>query len=320
MQYCGRFHFRFFKAMRNLSKVLFFLPLVCLAGSAVANSNDIQESFGRSFEDSCVQSIVKRAVTDYSKMTGIASISIPADVRTQLEEVTRPLHTACNCLARKASAKLQSESDKKVEIAIDLSGLSTATDCAPDPATLSNVQLGLMRLVEVSPAPVSALKVKRAPFTVELTLNKSRPSIYASYTRPPESLTKLVFLAPGTGRACTPQNVCVDKSPLKIVRAAELLVSHGSILGMEGSRKLQKVIEQFGADARIITSGSNFSNFATNAKGASYAIRSIDGVPIEKTTVKNVWLVIFASQVPADPRAIEFPPAIVSVFEVEFLD
>lgn len=306
--------------MRNLSKPLFFILLFQLAGSAVADSNDIHESFGRSFEASCIQSIVKRAVGDYSKMTGIASESIPADVRTQLEEVTRPLHTACNCLARKASAKLQSESDKKIEIAIDLSGLSTATDCAPDSATSSTVQRSLMRLVEASPAPVSSLKTKRTPFTVELTLNKSRPSIFAAYTRPPKSLTKLVFLAPGTGTACAPQNVCVDKSPLEIVRATELSVSHGRILGNEGSENLQKVIEQFGGDARVITSGSNFSNFATTPKGASYAIRSIDGVPIEKTKAKKVWLVIFASQVPTDPRVIEFPPAIVSVFEVEFLD
>jgi len=306
--------------MRKLSKFLFFFPLFHLMGTAVANSNDVQESFGRSFEANCFQSIVKRAVGDYSKMTGILQENISADVRARLEEVTRPLHTTCNCLTRKASAKVQSVSDKKMEIAVDLSGLSSATDCAPDAVTSKTVQLGLMRLVEASPAPVSPLKVKRAPFTVELTVNKLRPSIFASYRRPPESLTKLVFLAPGTGTACVPQNVCVDKSPLEIVRANELLTSHGRILGQEGSRNLQKVIEQFGGDVPIITSGSNFSNFATTPEGASYAIRSIDGIPIEKTTVKNVWLVIFASQVTADPRAIEFHPAIVSVFEVEFLD
>ena len=104
------------------------------------------------------------------------------------------------------------------------------------------------------------------------------------------------------------------------MRANELLTSHERILGQEGSRNLQKVTSSFGGDSRIIISGSNFSNFATTPKGASYAIRSIDGIPLEKTTVKNVWLVIFASQVPVDPRAIELYPAIVSVYEVEFLD
>lgn len=305
--------------MRNLTKLLCFLPLLHLAGFAVADGKDIANSFGPSFEGGCVQGLVKKAVADYSKMTGIASENIPADVRAQLEEATRPLHTVCNCLARKASAKLQSESESKIEIAVDLSGLSTAAECAPAPNTSSAVQRSFMRLVETSPAPVSSLKTKRTPFTVELTLNNSRPSVFAAYTRPPESLTKLVYLAPGTGIACEPQNICVDQSPLEIIKANELLASHGRFLGKEGSRNLQRLIEQFG-EARVITSGSSFSNFAINPKGATYAINSIDGIPIEKSTAKRIWLVIFASKVPADPRAIDFSPAIASVYEVEFVD
>lgn len=305
--------------MRNVTKLLCILPLLHLPVLAVADSNDIANSFGPSFEGGCVQGLVKKAVADYSKMTGIAADSIPADVRTRLEETTRPLHTVCNCLARKASAKVQSESDKKVEIAVDLSGLSSAAECAPAPNTSSAVQRSFMRLLEASPPPVSSLKTKRAPFTVEITLNNSRPSVFAAYTRPPESLTKLVFLAPGTGIACEPQNICVDQSPLEIVKASELLASHGRLLGKEGSQNLQRLIEQFG-DTRVITSGSNFSNFAINQKGATYAIRSIGGIPIEKTTANKIWLVIFASKAPADPRAIDFSPALVSVYEVEFVD
>lgn len=306
--------------MRTLTKLWFFLPLLHLAGSALADDNDIQDYFSRSFEAGCVQSLLKKAVGDYSKMTGIGSESIPADVRAGLEAATRPLQAACKCFARKASAKVQSESDKRMEITVDLSSLSTAAECAPEPATASAVQRDFMRLVEASPPPVSSIKAKRTPFTLELKLNKARPSVFAAYTRPPDGLTKLVFLAPFTGTACDPQNVCIDKSPLEIVMANDLLVSHSRTLGKEGSRNLQKVIDQYGGGARVITSGSNFSNFATTVKGATYAIRSIDGVPVEKTTAKKVWLVFFASQVPSDPRAVDFSPAIASVFEVEFVD
>jgi hypothetical protein len=291
-----------------------------MAGFAVADGNDIQDSFSRSFEAGCVQSLANKAVSEYSKMTGIAPESIPGDVRAGLEEATRPLHTTCKCLARKASVKAQSESEKKMEIAVDLSGLSTATECAPEPTTSSAVHRGFMRLVEASPPPVNSIKTKRIPFTIELTLNKARPSVFAAYSRPPDDLTRLVFLAPGTGTACKPQDVCVDESPLQIVKAKELLATRGRFLGMEGSRSLHRVIEEFGGNTRVITSGSNFSNFATTINGATYAIRSIDGVPIEKTTANKVWFVIFASQVPADPRAIDFSAAIASVFEVEFLD
>lgn len=298
----------------------FFLPLFSVAVPAMAADNDISDSFSRSFEVGCVQSLVKKAVADYSRMTGIGSESISAEVRSRLEAATRPLDATCKCLSRKASAMVQSESEKKMEIAVDLSGLSNSAECSPEPATANAVQREFLRLVEASPPPISAIKAKRAPFTLELTLNKARPSVFASYTRPPDGLTKLVFLAPFTGTACDPQNVCVDRVPLEIVKANELLATHSRVLGREGAQNLQKVIDQYGGSARVITSGSNFSNFATTAKGATYAIRSIDGVSIERTKSRKVWLTFFASQVPTDPRSIDFLPAIVSIFEVEFVD
>ncbi len=128
------------------------------------------------------------------------------------------------------------------------------------------------------------------------------------------------FLAPGTGIACDLQNLCVDKSSLEIVKASELLVSNNRSTGKGGSRSLQKVIDQFGGSSRGITSGSNFSNFATTVRSAAYAVSFIDGVPVEETTAKKVWLVFFPSQVPTNPRAIDFSPATVSVYEVEFVD
>lgn len=306
--------------MRALTKLLYLLPLLYVTGSAAAEGNDMQDSFSHSFEASCVDSLVKKAIGDYSQMTRIAMESIPLNVRNSLEEITRPLHVTCKCVARKASVKVESKTQEKMEIAVDLKDLAIAKECAPERTTLMAVQRGFMKLIELSPPPVSFRKTKRVPFTVELTLNKARPSVFAAYTQPPDDLTKLVFLAPGTGAACESQNICVDKSPLEIVKANELLISHGRTLGEEGSRNLQRIIEEFGGDARVITSGSNFSNFSPTHVGVTYSIRSIDGVPVEKTTAKKIWLVFFASQVPVDSGAIDFSAAIVSVVEVEFAD
>ena len=308
--------------MRTVTKLSIFLPLAYLSGFAVAGDKDMQEPFRSSVETGCAKELIKRAIADYSKMTGIGSDNVSAGVQAKLEEVVRPLYASCNCLARKASMKVESKSERKMEIAVDLSGFSDAAECAAEPATSSAVQRNFMRLIEASPPAASSLKTKRTPFTVDLTLSKGRPSVFASYTRPPESLTRLVFLAPGTGIACTRRNICIDKAPLEIEKAKELLGSHGRVLGKEGSRNLQKVIEQFGEDSRIVTSGSNFTNFVTTQQkgGVSYVIQSIDGIPIERTTEMKVWLVIFASQVPVDPRALDFAPAIASVVEVEFAE
>jgi hypothetical protein len=305
--------------MRTFATLFFLFSLFQICGAAAAEGSDVSSSSSRSFEAGCVQSIVKKSVADYSKVTGIATESIPADVRVELEVAVRPLHAACECLARKATAKVQPESENSMEIALDLSGLSNSAECAPAQTALIAVQRSFMQLVGESPPPVRYLKTKRIPFAVEVALNKARPSVFAAYT-PPPGLTQSVFLAPGTGAACEAQDVCVDGSPLEIVKAAELLGSHGRMLGKEGSRNLQRVIDQFGGDARVITSGSNFSNFAATPRGATYAVRSIDGISIEKTTAKKVWLVFIASQVPVDPRAIDFAAATVSVVEVEFED
>lgn len=203
-----------------------------------------------------------------------------------------------------------------------MSAFFNATECAAQPETLSAVQRNFIRLVEVSPPITSVFKTRRIPFFVDITLNKGRPSLFATYTQPPESLTKFVFLAPGTGSACAPQNLCVDKSPLEVKKANALLASHGNFLGKEGSQSLQNVIDQFGEDSRVITSGNNFTNFVSGSTngGVSYPIQFIDGMPIEKTTEKKVWLIFFSSQVPADPRVTNFSPAVTSVVAVEFLD
>ncbi|MFZ3017415.1 MAG: hypothetical protein WA056_03015 [Gallionella sp.] len=307
----------------TLTKLAFLISLLCLPGAAAAGSEaNIPESFRLSMESGCMEKVLKNAITDYGKMTGTNPEDISTELHAKLESVVQPLYASCACLARKVSAKVESASEKKMGISLDLSGLSKAAECATEPVTSSAVQRNFMRLIEAAPPATSPLKTKRIPFSVDITLNKGRPSLFAAYTRPPETLTKLVFLAPGTGMACGPRNVCIDKSPLEINKANELLASHSRILGKEGSQNLQKVMVQFGEDARVITSGNNFTNFVAGSTqgGFSYTIQSIDGVPIEKTTAKKLWLVFFASQVPADPRAIDFSPAVASVVEVEFLD
>ncbi len=305
--------------MRTLPIFLFFLLLLHSSGSALANGNEIVDSLGPSIEAGCIAALNRKTLTDYSQLVGMASENISSEVRAQLEEAIRPFHAICHCMAGKASAKLDSESENKVEITLDISGILSAAECAPTPNDSRVVQQNLGRLVEALPVPVRFLKTNRASFTLEVTVTNASPSVFASYKRPPESLTRLVFLAPGTGLACTPQDLFVENSPLEIRNAKEVLVSAGSFYGKEGSRNLQKIVEQNG-DARIINSGSCYTNFEPNVQGWRYAINTLNGIPIEKTAAKRIWLVVFASKDHADPWAFDFKPAIAELYEVEFVD
>jgi hypothetical protein len=50
-----------------------------------------------------------------------------------------------------------------------------------------------------------------------------------------------------------------------------------------------------------------------------YPVAFIDGVPIEITKAKRIWLVIF-HDMEADPRGFDFVPAVTEVMEIEFED
>lgn len=279
-----------------------------------------------SFISGCMKGFAGRAINDYGRMIGVTPDNISAEIKAKLAKSVEPLENSCACMARKISTKVESDTTttagRKIELKVDLSGFENSADCAPDPATSATVQRNFIRLVEASPPATSLLKTKRSQFSVEVSMTTARPSLFAAYTSPPENLTRLVFLAPGTGSACATQNLCVEKSPLEITTASKLLISHGRVLGKEGAQILNKVIDEFGEDTRIITSSSNFANFvpAQQKGGLVYPVQFIDGVPVEKTIEKKVWLVLFASQIPAYPRAMNFSPAIASVLEVEFLD
>lgn len=283
-----------------------------------------QESSRSSMEEACNKELINCAVARYSRLTRISPENIPAEVKAELEDIMRPLLPACACLTQKIAAKMPAGAGNKTESNIDLDALLSSGECSSvDPATRIAARRRFSRIVGEAPSAISAMKVKRVPFTLTIAPNvKARQSLFASYTPPPERLTRLVFLAPGTGFACGEQELCIDNKPLEIKRPDEFLISHGRVLGKEGVDKLNKLTDKYGNGVRIVTSGSNFANFAYSQSDgrAFYSIKTIDGIPIEKTTAKKVWLVTFASQIPADPRALDFIGATTSVIEVEFMD
>jgi hypothetical protein len=166
------------------------------------------------------------------------------------------------------------------------------------------------------------MKVKRAPFSIELSSVAGRPSVFADQMRAPAYLPRLVFLAPAPGSVCPPRSICIEQAPLKTMLAADVLISQGRSLSTAGAENLKKVIEKNGKDARVITSGLNFTNFEQSKTAGRYVypITYIDGIPVEQFKGKYLRLVIFYSAAQANPQAIDFVPALVAVTEIEFLD
>jgi hypothetical protein len=157
----------------------------------------------------------------------------------------------------------------------------TLLGCAPNSETRTRVSLGLLSLVLTTPAPAQLLSTKRAAFSITFSYpidvsTKIQPSLFASYDRPPESLPRLVFLAPGTGNACYEREICVDPASLKISYASELLATRSGFLGEEASANLKRVIDQFGDRAQVITSGRNYSNFAPSPTPTVVPLQAMD--------------------------------------------
>jgi hypothetical protein len=110
--------------------------------------------------------------------------------------------------------------------------------------------------------------------------------------------------------------ICIDKAPLEISKASDMRARHSW-----ASETLGRVIAQFGEGAQVITGPHNYTNFESSrtAGQAVYPVARIDGQPIEMTKAKRIWVVIF-HDMEVDPRAIDFVPAVASVFEIEFED
>lgn len=313
---------RFLYDMRTLAKLaLFLLSSVSTYATADVGAS-VEETFRVSIESGCTKAVLKQALTNYGKVTGTNPDSISPGLQEKLDKAIQPLYAQCKCAAQRSSAKVTSPSDKKIEVAIDLSALSNATECLAEPKTLALVQRNFTRVIEASPPATTVLRTKRRPFSLDLTLDKERPALFASYVQPPEVLTRLVFVTPGTGMASQPGDLYVDKGALEATRASTFLASYARSLGKEGTENLRGVIAQFGGDSIVISSSIDYANFvrAKEDGKVNYFIRTIGGVPIEKTTVKRLWLIVLKHLVSPDPRGIIFTPAGVVVVEVQFLD
>ena len=187
-------------------------------------------------------------------------------------------------------------------------------ECRPRAETALKVRLGLMGMLQTTPAPIVTMKTKRTTFFIDVAA-QMRPSIYASLDRPPATLARLVFLVSGTGSACYSRAICLDKTSLEISRGSDFRVKHSWASQTLGP------VTQLGQDAQIITSPHNYTNFepSQTAGQAVYPVAFIDGVPIEMTKAKRIWLVIF-HDMESDSREFDFMPAMASVIEVEFED
>ncbi|MDH5179461.1 MAG: hypothetical protein OEY07_07325 [Gammaproteobacteria bacterium] len=165
------------------------------------------------------------------------------------------------------------------------------------------------------------MKVARETFTLNLPVKNNRIfSLYATTQNPAGMLPKLVILAPATGMACHTYEVCMDQTGPVLTPAQNYFAKRGSYPGPQSERYFFNMLHTYGADSLIMSSGRNYTNFGydTANGNASFGIAKIDGVPVGQTTMPRLWLVVFEQSKPVYPRALDFPPAFVSVIEVEF--
>jgi|CXWL01.1.fsa_nt_gi hypothetical protein len=299
-----------------IQRVLLACLLIGISTIALADEEGLSERFSDSFESSCQKSLLEEAIREYSKASGVEINSISAEVRARVEKNAEPLLASCTCVRGKLRPKVTQESQARVGIELDMSGFMNAPECRPSFETVLKVRLGLMHMLKEISAPIQIMKTKRTAFSLEVA-TKMRPSLYASYQRPPAGLGRLVFLFQGTGLACRLRELCIDKGSIEISPVADFQAKHSW-----ARAPLRRVIAQFGEDAQVITSGHNYTNFEhfRTADQFIYPIALIDGQPIELTRVRRLWLVIFNDLEEVDPRGNDFSPALASVFEVEFED
>jgi hypothetical protein len=299
-----------------IQRVLLACLLTGVSTIALADEEGLSERFSASFEASCQKSVLEEAIREYSKASGVEINSISAEVRARVEKNTEPLLASCECVRGKLRPKVTQESQTHVGIKLDMSDFMNAPECRATFETVLKVRLGLMRMLKEIPAPTQILKTKRAAFSFEVA-TKMRPSLYASYQRPPAGLGRLVFLFSGTGSACALREICIDKTLMEISRASDFQAKHSW-----ARTPLRRVIDQFGEDAQVITSGHNYTNFEDfrTADQFIYPIALIDGQPIEMTKVKRLWFVMFNDMEEVPSRGDSFFPAVATVFEVEFED
>ena len=308
--------------MRTLYLVLIFQLL--LVATPVSAADAIEDAtFKVSLIKGCEGGLLKSALLQYASFSGKKTDDILPETQEKIKNIIVPINGACSCMAEKASIKVERDGEKITKFSLDASAMATPNECAPEPTLAMRVQRDLWMLYATAPPPHKVLRIKRVPFVVDIAVIGGQPSLFASDLPLPETTPQVVLLAPGTGSACSPNDVCIAKRPLALIQAGTLLSKERHFLGEEGSQSLKQMMDVLGSDMPVVTSGHNFTNFTPSPSTKDtfeYHIRFIDGVAIEKTQVKQLWLVVFAGTVPSDPRATTFSPSRVSVTKVEFQD
>ena len=299
--------------MRLLVTFTFMLAVA----SAGAGEDAFRDRFDAAFMATCEKTVLERAARDFAGLAGMPVEKLASGVREKIHTIAKPLLATCSCARDKTRTSIDRQSQTEAEVTIE--GLSRSPECMPGAETASSVTSQFHRLLLATPALAESLRQHRSAFSIDAAAT-GHPSLFASEHPPPRGLPRLVFLAPGTGSACPPRNICVDKLPLEVSTASELLTKNPKTLGKEGVASLKGLIERFGEEAKIITSGHNFTNFLPDKPSGRYScpVAQIDNQPIDQSRIKRLWLIVFSSPTPADPRALEFLPALTTVVEVEF--
>jgi hypothetical protein len=298
-------------------RLLLAFTCAIVATAVSAREPPFRDGFDATFMASCEKAILERAVHDYAALAGMPVEKLPSGLRDKIRAIAQPVLASCSCLRDKTKTSFESESATEAEATIEIPLRSP--ECSPRTETSSSVNEKFQRLLQTTPALAESLRQSRSSFSINASA-AGRLSLFASEQPPPQGFPRLVFLAPGTGSACPTRNLCVDKSPLESTSASQVLVQYAKVLGSAGTAALKSLMEKFGEDAKIITSGHNFTNFLPGQSSGqfSYPITQIDNQQIEQSRVKRLWLVIFNSPAPADSRSFEFIPALTTVVELEF--
>lgn len=267
----------------------------------------------------CKQELRNGLLRAYSAVSSLPVPDIPPPTRERIFKSLNPYdEDICRCLENSTSVGDIGESEK-FDMAKAVSGASSNNECFSRSSFVSQAPKALALLI---PATHKRIRTKRAPFSVELDAGKNEPSLYAGYQAPPGRVARVVFLAPGTGTACAANELCIGDEQFQVVYPDELSDRARKMFGRELLNNLQAITGLYGHNTQLTTSGRNYTNFRPSVTPGKwvYFVKDIDGVPVENTQFGKLWLITFIEKPRADPRALEFNPALATVIEVEFYD
>lgn len=274
-----------------------------------------------SFLSECKGHKLHSALALYAYASRIGIDDISGEIRSKIEALAAPGYELCACMASNLSVEEAQGKEWNIRYTDAIAEMVKTNQCTKERAGAVYVERDIFHLAAKSQPVQKILKNARTPIVLDFAID-GKKSLYASYSPPPDELPRLVLVSPFSGSACSPNDLCVDKAPLGLVSAEEFFHTESSLLGEEGIKNLKRTLKELNVDTPVVTSGRNYTNFVpVKSKGIyEYRIESIDGVPIEKTRIKEIWIVVFTSGTPKDSRAINFLPALVSVVKIEFQD